>query len=130
MALSDQDRGRALYHLNYALLATPTALSLGDPTVTQAKFLVEQNMLNFDDKHEGLVIQTLDRLDCIESEMDAVRGALIISRSGDTEFRDDALPQLEEQYERWQFRLANILAGQPNPVSVNALTQGRVIEGH
>jgi hypothetical protein len=128
--LTELERKRVLYHLDYALLSLPTTLGLGLPIVTQARFIVEQNMLNVDAASEPLIRQVLGRLDCIEREMDQARGALVMSRTGDTYFREDAIERIEIQYAKWRNRIADMLGAQQNPVSNAATGQfGGVMEG-
>lgn len=128
--LTELERKRVLYHLDYALLTIPTTLSLGLPIITQARFIVEQNSNNIDPQSEPFIRKCLTELDCCEAEATKARQALIISRAGDTTFRDDAIDRIWLEYGRWVRKLADILGGQRNPVS-NAAAQGLggVVEG-
>jgi hypothetical protein len=128
--LTEAQRKRVLYHLDYALLSLPTTLGLGLPIVTQARFIVEQNMLFLDPSAEPFVHEVVGRLDCIIREMDQARGGLMIERTGDTVFRAEALPMLKIEYKDWVMRLADMLGAQSNPVSNrNAAGMGGVVEG-
>jgi hypothetical protein len=130
--LTEQERRRVLYHLDYPQISLPTTLSLGLPVVTQARFIIEQNVRFADPGGEQIVREILARLDCILSEIDQARRALIIAQTGDTKFREDALPLLWIEYGTWRKKLADTLASQPNPVSNSAGTlwgDGGVIEG-
>lgn len=128
--LTGLERKRVLYHLDYALLSLPTTLGLGLPIVTQARFVVEQNMLNVDPDSEPLIREVMGRLDCIIRETDQARQALVMSRTGDTHFREDAIQRIDLEYAKWVTRLADMLGAQRNPVS-NAATGmfGGVMEG-
>jgi hypothetical protein len=128
--LSEAERGKVLYHLDYALLSQPTTLDLGLPIVTQARFMVEQNMLRLDPGREPLVRTVIARLDCIIAEKDAARRALVMVRTGETEFRAEAQMLLDQEYDRERRRLADMLGAQLNPVSNQALGgYGGVVEG-
>jgi hypothetical protein len=128
--LTEAERKRCLYHLEYTLLELPTSLSLGLPIITQARLIVEQNTLNMDPGGEALVRKCLAELDCIEVEASKARRALLISKAGDTTFRDDALDRIWIEYGRWARKLADVLGAQRNPVS-NAVAgmMGGVVEG-
>lgn len=131
MALSEADQERARYHLAYSSISTPVSLSLGDVTITQARFIIDRHLAVVKESAEPLLIRTLDRLDCIEKEMDTVSSALVTSQVGTTKFRDDALEQLEGRYRRYQERLADMLASMINPVSNEILgNRGAVVEGN
>lgn len=129
--LSQADKERVYYHLSYSALSLPTELSLGDPTaVTQQRWILDRHLLEFRESAEPLLIRTLDRLDCIERDMDKVRSAIVVRKSGQTEFRDDAIDLLEIQYKRFVRRLADQLSAQVNPVSNEVQGQsGGVREG-
>lgn len=128
--LTNAERKRVLYHLDYALLSLPTTLGLGLPIVTQARFIAEQNMLNFDADGEPQLREVVARLDCIIREVDKARGALIMERTGDTVFREDAVERLWIEYGRWVLKLADMLGTQRNPVSNAAAGMiGGVMEG-
>jgi hypothetical protein len=128
--LTELERKRVLYHLDYALLSLPTTLGLGLPIVTQARFIVEQNMLHVDAASEPLIREVMGRLDCIVRETDQARAALVMSRTGETHFRDDAIQRIDLEYAKWVRRLADMLGAQQNPVSNAATGQfGGVMEG-
>lgn len=128
--LTPLTRKRVLYHLDYAQLTLPTTLSLGLPITTLARFVVEQNMLNFDELSEPLLIRVLDQLDCCEREAIEARQALLIKRAGETEWREDAVDRIWLEYKRWMMKLGDMLGSQQNPVSnaVNSMAGG-VVEG-
>ncbi len=133
MALTQRQIQRARYHLSYTQLTTPTALSLGSATITQAKLLLDTNAINLDPIAEPDVIATLDRLDCTERELDQLASTMAsgVVASGGTKF-DYEKPTnlLELRYRRYQLRLSDQLATMINPVS-NAEVEraGRVVEG-
>ena len=132
MALSERQKQRVYYHLKYTQLTTPTTLSLGDPSVTMAKFRLDQNLANVLPITEVDVIATIDRLDCIEGQLDTMRGsAPWVSSVGSTEFDfETGLSVLEVEYRRYQLQLADQLAAQINPVSATEQDRyGGVAEG-
>ena len=122
--LSAIEKKQVYDHLGYGQLSTPTSMSIGDPSVTFARYRLDQNLLLLDAAGEPAVRRALDRLECIEIQMDKVRDAILVSKSGSTVFRDDAIPQLEGQYERYQLRLADAVNAQVNPVSEQARGAG------
>jgi len=130
--LTERQKQRIYYHLQYTQLTTPTTLSLGDPSVTMAKFRIDQNIANILPISEPDVIATIDRLDCIEKQLDQLRGsAPWVASVGSTKFDFEAgLFTLQEEYRRYQLKLADQIAGQINPVSASEQERyGSVIEG-
>lgn len=130
--LTEQERRRVLYHLDYAQLSLPTTLSLGIPVITQARWVIEQNVRFVDPGGEQIVREVVERLDCILKDLDRARSSLMLERVGDTVFREDAVERLWMEYRRWCSKLADTLASQPNPVSNAAGTLwggGGVTEG-
>lgn len=129
--LTEAERKRVLFHLDYAQLTLPTTLSLGLPIVTEARFLVEQNMRALDAAAEPIIREIIARLDCIIREADEARRSLIIKKTGQTEFREDGLDRIWLEYERWMRKLGDMLGGQRNPVSNAAVGNiGGVVEGY
>ena len=132
MALTERQKQRVYYHLRYTQLTTPTTLSLGDPSVTMAKFRLDQNMANVLPITEVDVIQTIDRLDCIDAQLDQMRAsAPWVSKVGSTSFDfETGKLTLDAEYRKHQLRLADQLASQINPVSESENAYfGGVVEG-
>lgn len=133
MALTRRQIQRARYHLSYTQLTTPTSLSLGSATITQAKLLLDTNALNLDPIAEPDVIATIDRLDCNEKQRDQLATTMSsgLSASGATKFEyEKPLNLLEKRYREYQLRLADQLATMINPVSgAEVERSGHVIEG-
>ena len=128
--LTEAERKRVLYHLDYAQLSLPTSLSLGLPIVSLARLVVEQNMLALDPQSEPIVREIVARLDCIILEADQARQSLTVIKTGSTEFREDAVERIWLEYSRWMDRLGGALGAQRNPVSPAAIGHfGGVIEG-
>jgi hypothetical protein len=128
--LTEAERKRVLFHLDYAQLTLPTTLSLGLPIVTQARLIVTQNMLALDPASEPIVREIIARLDCIIREADQARQSLVVIQTGTTKFREDALERLWLEYARWMRKLGDMLGAQQNPVSNAVAGQfGGVIEG-
>ena len=119
MALTERQRQRVLYHLQYTQLSTPTTLSLGDPSVTLARFRVDQNLTNLLPITEPDVIATIDRLDCIETQLDQLRAsAPWVAAVGTTKFDfETGLLVLEDQQQTYRLKLADQTSSQINPVS-------------
>lgn len=133
MALTQRQIQRARYHLNYTQLTTVTALALGSPVITQAKFLLDTNAINLDPIAEPDVIATITRLDCTEQQLDQLAANMSsgVAATGGTKF-DYETPNylLEKRYHTYQLKLADQLATFPNPVS-NAINAGggSLVEG-
>lgn len=115
--LTDAEQQRVLFHLSYTQLSTPTTLSLGLPIVTQARFVVDMNMFHIKPMAESVVREVIAKLECILKLIEQAQAGLLIKRSGDTEFRDDAIDRLWIEYSTWRSKLADALGTQVNPVS-------------
>ena len=130
--LTETERSRVLYHLDYPQISLPTTLSLGLPVITQARFVIEQNLQFIDPRGEVIIRECIGELDCILRQIAEARKALILKRTGDTEFREEACMYLWMEYGTWRKKMADACASQPNPVSNSAGTmwgQGGVQEG-
>lgn len=130
--LTEAEISRVMFHLDYPQISLPTTLSLGLPVITQARFIIEQNLRFMDPRGEAVIRECSSRLDCILLQIDQARGALIVQRTGDTVFRDDAVEHIWMEYKRWRNKLSDAAGAQPNPVSNSAGTmwgQGGVSEG-
>lgn len=133
MALPQRTIQRARYHLEYTQLSTPTALSLGSAVITQAKLLLDTNAINLDPIAEPDVIDTIERLDCTEKQLDQLAATMAsgVSSTGSTKFDfETASELLGQRYRKYQLRLADQLATMVNPVSgAEVARSGYVIEG-
>lgn len=133
MALSERVKQRARYHLEYTQLTTLTGLSLGTPVITQAKFLLDTNLINLDPIAEPDVIDTVERLDCNEKQRDQLAETMAsgVAMTGGTKFDyEGPMYLLESRYRQYQNRLADQLATFVNPVSNTQNAQsGGVVEG-
>jgi hypothetical protein len=123
--LTTAQKARVFFHLDYAQLSTPTTLSLGLAVVTQARFVIEQNLEYLDPTREGIVLEIVAQLDCILAQRTGFRQSLEVTAVGSTKIRGpEAFAQLEDEYRLWRNKLADALAAQQNPVS-NAAAHGR-----
>lgn len=125
--LSAIQKQQVYKHLAYGQLRTPTTMSIGDPSVTFARYRLDQNLGNLDASGEFAVLQTLERLECIEAQKFEVMKSIIVAKTGSTVFRDDALEKLDDQYLIYQLRLADMVNAQVNPVSEQARGAGTTV---
>src|SRR5690554_2708354 len=105
MPLTEAERTSVYKHLKYTVLTTPTTLSLGSPQVTQAKFVLDQNLLNITPAGEASIRETLAKLDCFERKIDEIIEGVDVAGMGTIRFRQgDALLDIEDVYRRYQLR--------------------------
>lgn len=127
MALTPQEREKVRYHLGYPSTAQMASIQLGIPRPIQSLFLVEQAMNLLIADAEIRVRQMLAKMDLIESKLleqvtddhlaairleDLYLRARSAGGGGNTEGE-----LLEEEYQRWGWRLADELGVPVYPYS-------------
>ncbi len=109
MALTDQEKERCRYHLGYLGVSYAGSISLGIPRPIQTLFLVETAMNNLVMYSEGRVRELLGRLDATEERIFSSQERLAASKLGEITLRDNEPDQLENEYQRWAMRLADVM---------------------
>ena len=113
--LTAEEKDNIRYHLGY-LVANPTgSIQLGLPAASQPLFVVEQQLNRIPTTSIGRVRRMLAELDSIEDQMSDARVRMQAAKLGEITLRlpgEKATVEtdaLEEEYDRWGNRLANIL---------------------
>jgi hypothetical protein len=130
MALTDEEKARAKYHLGYLGAAPAASITFGMARPIQTLFLVETALSNllpaFDDK----VRQILGVMDGVECRLVEAQDRLAAKRIDNLELRDDEPTQLEAEYRRWGYRLADLLGCPVYAYSTKYRTAGKTTAGN
>ena len=130
MALTDQEKERARYHLGYPEVQALTALTFGVARPLQTLFLVEQALNSLLPVAENRVRSILGVLDGVECRLIAAQDRLAAKRIDNLELRDDEPSQLEAEYRRWGYRLADTLGVPIYAYSVRYRREGKMQAGN
>jgi hypothetical protein len=109
MPLMDADRERIRYHLGYLAVQPAASISYGMARPIQTLFLVEIALNNLLETSIPRVLRTLGILDGVEAKLVEAQDRLAADALGDLKLRKEETDQLEGEYRRWGFRLADIL---------------------
>lgn len=109
MALTQEEKARARYHLGYMGVQSAASLAFGIPRPQQTLFLVESALQLLQPEFDDKVRQILGIMDGVECRLQAAQDRLAAKRIDQLELRDDEPSQLEAEYRRWGYRLADIL---------------------
>lgn len=130
MALTDQEKERARYHLGYPEVQALTSLTFGVARPLQTLFLVEQALNYLLPVAEDRVRQILGVMDGVECRLIAAQDRLAAKRIDNLELRDDEPSQLEAEYRRWGYRLADTLGVPIYAYSVRYRREGKMQAGN
>ena len=130
MALTDQEKERARDHLGYPEVQALTALTFGVARPLQTLFLVEQALNSLLPVAENRVRSILGVLDGVECRLIAAQDRLAAKRIDNLELRDDEPAQLEAEYRRWGYRLADTLGVPIYAYSVRYRREGKMQAGN
>lgn len=109
MALTQEERLRAKYHLGYPAETSAASISYGIARPLQTLFLVELALNNLQVDAEAKVRQLLGVLDGIECRLIDAQERLAAKSIEQLTMRPDEPQALEREYYRWGGRLADIL---------------------
>ena len=105
-------------HMGYPVTEDVLALSLGVPMQGQTLFLVRDALARLTPPGEVLVARTVAELDCILAQISDAKRRLPTSAVDTIRLRGpEELDALEDLYEYWVYRLADLLACGPNPLT-------------
>jgi len=109
MPISASERERILYHLGYLAVQPAASIQYGIPRPIQTMFLVETAMNNLLEVAVDRVRRVLQIMDGIENKLVDAQDRLAADQLGDLKIRATEPDQLEGEYRRWGYRLADIL---------------------
>jgi hypothetical protein len=123
-AFTAEERARIRHHLGYPNVNANPTIALGFPAMTQSSFLVEQGMDHLLEAAAGPVRQYVAVLDEVEARLMGVADRFVATRVGEISLNPMEPDQLEREYLRWAYRLAEDLG-----VPINALSRRFATDG-
>jgi hypothetical protein len=108
-SLSDAEKFSILRHLGYPVTAAVASINLGFPAFTQPMWIVTQAMGLIPEAAISLVRLLVARCDETEKKMYEAQERLVAKRTDGVELNNDECDQLEREYWRWGYRLAELL---------------------
>lgn len=130
MALTDFERQRVRYHLGYPSVQPAAAITFGIVRPIQTLFLVESAMNLILPQAEDEVRRIIGIMDGVECRLVEAQDRLAAKRIDNLELRDDEPAQLEAEYRRWGYRLADNLGCPIYAYSTKYRTAGKTTAGN
>lgn len=115
VAITEQDKARARYHLDYLQVEAAQTFSLGIPAAIQTQFMIEGAMNRILPSALPKFLQLLDRLDCIECELFGGIDTASVTKVGEIEINRKRLRELGQYYSIARGALATLMGIVPNP---------------
>lgn len=109
MPLTDGEKQRARYHLGYGALTDAASVFYGVPMMNQTNFLVESALNRLLEESLPQVRSLMSVLDGIETKLIEAQDRLAAIQLEDLHLRENEPDMLEREYQRWGYRLADIL---------------------
>jgi hypothetical protein len=117
MALTAEEKARTRYHLGYPNVTRMTTLFANVPAARQTGFLLEQAMDVLLPDGEALVRDLICKMDRIDCQLIEAAERMQASAVGNLKMREDEQGALEQLYQRFGFRLADVLGVPVYPLS-------------
>lgn len=109
MPLDDAEKERCRYHLGYPEVQAAASIQFGIPRPIQTAFLLESAMVLLIEQSVDRVRRILKVMDDIEMKLIEAQDRLAAIQLSDLHLRDNEPDQLEHEYVRWGFRLADLV---------------------
>ena len=109
MPLTDAEKERTRYHLGYLEVAPAASSQFGIPRPLQTVLLVESAMNNLIEAAIPRVRKILNVMDGVEYKLCEAQDRLAAKQVDSLQLRDNEPDQLEKEYVRWGWRLADVL---------------------
>lgn len=126
--LTPEQRAAIAYHLGFPGISQRTQIALGFPAAGHPRFILESAMNRVLPESEPLVLRALGECECIDRQLqDARRNRIQVSKVDTIDLRGPGeLADLEDQYDLWTDKLADLLGVLKNPFSL-VHARGQVI---
>jgi hypothetical protein len=109
MPLNEAEKERVRYHLGYLEVQPAASIQFGIPRPLQTVFLMESAMNNIIENAVDRVRRILRIMDNCEIKLEESQERLAAIQLGDLKLRENEPDQLDREYARWGYRLADIL---------------------
>ena len=113
--LSDADKVRVRYHLNYQNIAPGSPLWAGLVIGVEDQYMIERSMEHILVEAIPKVMELLNNLDAVETQMAGAPDRFRALKADVVTLNQNEFAQLIEAYTFWQRRLALILGVKVNP---------------
>ncbi len=107
--LSEEEKARIRYHLEYPNLAMQPSMSIGAPLPTPFSYMLQQAFNMILPAGEEIIRRVLTECDKCDQEISDARVRLKASKAEGIEMREDEIDQLRREYGWWAVRLARQL---------------------
>lgn len=115
--LTEIEKEKTRYHMGYLNVAPAASIQYGIPRPLQTIFLLETAMSNLMVVAEPRVRSILSILDSIECKLVESINRLAATKLAELTLRDDEPQRLEQEYDRWSGRLADLFGVMRYPYS-------------
>lgn len=129
MALTSEEKQRVRYHLGYPSVQSAAGLSFGIARPIQTLFLVESAMNLLLPEAENEVRRIVGVMDGVECRLVEAQDRLAAKQIDQLTLRDNEPGQLELEYQRWGFRLADTLGVPVYAYSTKYRREGKAFAG-
>lgn len=129
MALTSEEKQRVRYHLGYPSVQPAAGLSFGTPRPIQTLFLVESAMNLILPEAENEVRRIVGVMDGVECRLVDAQDRLAAKQIDQLTLRENEPGQLELEYQRWGFRLADTLGVPVYAYSTKYRREGKSFAG-
>ncbi len=124
MPFTANEKQRIRYHLGYPSMTSAASVAYGVPMMNQTNFLVETALNNILEAALDQVRQQVSVMDSIEVKLISAQDRLAATKLEELTLRGDETDQLEAEYRRWGYRLADILGVPIYPLSMRYRASG------
>ncbi len=117
--ITEEEKGRIRYHLGYPDILQNTQIALGFPAAGHTQFILETAMDRVRPSGEPLVRRALNECECIDAQLSQSRRQRLSTAAVDGIVLrgPEELAELEDQYNLWCGKLADVLGVTFNPFS-------------
>ncbi len=115
--LTEDEKVKIRSHMGFLNTSVGAALALGVPSASPILFILESAMNSILPQAEALTRRCIVELDCIEDQLSQARTRFSTSKVDAITFDAHEEYRLEDQYSRWQRKLADIFGTPLNPFS-------------
>lgn len=124
--LSEQEKGRILYHMGYGIVNVASLFTLGVPAMSQPLYIAASAIEHIPVTRIQFVREVVARLEDVESKRGEALDFLVANRLGSIEINTSGyMRAIDEMYSYWAHRLSDMLIAPLNPYSDRFTGGGR-----
>lgn len=118
-SLSDADKDRVRYHLEYPMLTSAVSTVASVVMHSDIRLVLENQMDNVSPTITTYVQKCLNILDKIETQMEDAFERMQVLKADVVQINNNEESDLMAQYQHWRNRLCNLLAVTVNPFALS-----------